>query len=246
MKHSGVLEHEEDFIRAYIRKATEAGFHVHVHALADKGVYVAVDELAKVKEVADANGTSQSLAHVQLAHPDDQKRIGELGISVVFTFVWATPGLPYDMMVIPFIDEVEGVDDLYDPDGYYLQNVYPAKSIQDYGGNVVNGSDAPVGSRDPMPFVSLQQAVYRSNGEVVYNEAQRLDIHSAIAAFTINGARLFGHDDEVGSIEVGKKADVIALDRNIVELAEAGRVDEIGETQVTLTVFDGRLVFDST
>ncbi len=246
MKHSGVLEHEEDFIRAYIRKATEAGFHVHVHALADKGVRVAVDELARVKEVADANGTSQSLAHVQLAHPDDQKRIGELGISVAFTFVWATPGLPYDMMVIPFVDEVEGVDDLYDPDGYYLQNVYPAKSIQDYGGNVVNGSDAPVGSRDPMPFVSLQQAVYRSNGEVVYNDAQRLDIHSAIAAFTINGARLFGHDDEVGSIEVRKKADVIALDRNIVELAEAGRVDEIGETQVTLTVFDGRLVFDST
>jgi predicted amidohydrolase YtcJ len=245
IKQYGVLEHEEEFIRAYIRKATEAGFHVHVHALADKGVHVAVDELASVKDVADANGTSQSLAHVQLAHPDDQKRIGELGISVVFTFVWATPGIPYDMMVIPFIDEVDGIDDLYDPAGYYLQNVYPAKSIQDYGGNIVHGSDAPVGSRDPIPFVSLAQSLYRGNGEVVYNEAQRLDIHSAIAAFTINGARLFGHDDEVGSIEVGKKADLIALDRNIVELAESGGAAEIAETQVTLTVFDGKVVYDA-
>lgn len=244
VKHYGVLEHDEEFIRTYIRKATEAGFHVHVHALADKGVRVAVDELARVKGTADANGTSQSLAHVQLAHPDDQKRIGELGISVAFTFVWATPGLPYDMMVIPFVDEVDGIDDLYDPDGYYMPNVYPAKSIQDFGGNVVNGSDAPVGSRDPMPFMSLQQSVYRGNGETVYNDAQRLDIHSAIAAFTINGARLFGHDETVGSIEVGKKADLIALDRNIVELADSGRANEIGETRVTLTVFDGKPVYE--
>ena len=242
---SGVLEHEEAFLRAYIRKATEAGFHVHVHALADKGVRIAVDELGKVKEIADRNGTSQSLAHVQIAHPDDQKRIGELGISVVFTFVWATPGVQYEMMVVPFIDEIDGVADLYNPDSYYMQNAYPAKSIQDFGGNLVNGSDAPVGNRDPMPFASLQQAVFRSNGEVVLNEDQRIDIHSAIEAFTINGARLFGHEDKVGSIEVGKTADIIALSQNIVALAEEDRPYEISNTEVTLTVFDGRIVHDS-
>ena len=244
MPQSGVLEHDEAFIRAYIRKATEAGFHVHVHALADKGVRIAVDELGKVKGIADRNGTSQSLAHVQIAHPDDQKKIGEYGIGVVFTFVWATPGVQYEMMVVPFIDEVDGISDLYNPDSYYMQNVYPAKSIQDHGGLLVNGSDAPVGNRDPMPFTSLQQAVYRSDGDVVLNAEQRIDIHSAIEAFTINGASLFGHEDRVGSIEVGKKADLIALSRNIVELAESGRVDEISETEVTLTVFDGRVVFE--
>ncbi len=242
---SGVLEHEEAFIRAYIRKATEAGFHVHVHALADKGVRIAVDELGKVKAIADRNGTSQSLAHVQIAHPDDQRRIGELGISVVFTFVWTTPSVQYEMMVIPFIDEVDGVANLYNPDSYYMQNVYPARSIQDYGGVLVNGSDAPVGSRDPMPFTSLQQAVYRSDGDVVLNDSQRIDIHSAIAAFTVNGARLFGHDDVVGTIEVGKKADIIALSQNIVELAESGRAQEIAETEVTLTIFDGRVTFEA-
>jgi len=242
---SGSLARSEDFLRAYIRKATEAGFHVHVHALSDKAVEVAVDELAKVKDIADRNGTSQSLAHVQLAAPADQARIGELGISVVFTFVWATPGLPYDMMVIPFIEKVDGIADLYDPESYYMQNVYPAKTIQDAGGNLVNGSDAPVGSRDPMPFVSLLQAIARSDGETVLNADQRIDIHSAIAAFTINGARLFGHDDRVGSLEVGKKADLIALDRNIVELAESERAYEIAETQVTLTVFDGDVVFEA-
>ncbi|WP_156762692.1 amidohydrolase [Woeseia oceani] len=245
LPNSGVLEHEEAFVRAYIRKATEAGFHVHVHALADKGVRIAVDEFSKVKAIADRNGTSQSLAHVQLAHPDDQKRIGELGISVVFTFVWATPGIAYDMMVTPFIEEVRGIADLYNPDTYYMQNVYPVKRIQDYGGNIVNGSDAPVGGRDPIPFVSMQQAITRSNGETIMNADQRIDVHSAIAAFTINAAKLFGHSDMLGSIEAGKTADLIALDRNIVELAEAGMPQEIGGTQVTLTIFNGKIVHDA-
>lgn len=241
---SGILEHDEQFIRAYIRKATEAGFHVHVHALADKGVRVAVDEFGKVKEIADRNGTTQSLAHVQIAHPDDQKHVGELGVFVVFTFVWATPGLEYDMMVIPFIEKVDGIGDLYDPDSYYFQNVYPARTIQSYGGVLVNGSDAPVSSRDPRPFASLQQAVYRGNGDMILNADQRIDIHSAIAAFTINGARLFGHDDRLGSIEVGKIADIIAINQNIVALAENGRPEDISNTAVTLTVFDGQVVYE--
>jgi predicted amidohydrolase YtcJ len=241
---SGILEHKEQFIRTYIRKATEAGFHVHVHALADKGVRIAVDEFAKVKSIADRNGTTQSLAHVQIAHPDDQKRIGELGISVVFTFVWAAPGLEYEMMVVPFIEEVDGVDDLYEPQSYYMQNVYPARTIERYGGILVNGSDAPVSSRDPRPFSSLQQAIYRSDGDVVMNDEQRIDIHSAIAAFTINGARLFGHDEQLGTIEVGKTADLVALSQNIVTLAESGRPFEIGNTSVKLTVFDGQVVYE--
>ena len=241
---SGILEHHEAFIRTYIRKATEAGFHVHVHALADKAVRIAVDEFAKVKDLADQSGLTQSLAHVQLAHPDDQKRIGELGISVVFTFVWTASGTEYEMMVAPFIDELDGVADLYNTDNYYMKNVYPAKSIQDFGGILVNGSDAPVGSRDPMPLVSLAQAIYRSNGETVLNEKERIDIHSAIAAFTINGARLFGHADKLGSIETGKIADIIVLDQNIVELAERGEPENIGKTKVAMTIFDGKVVFE--
>jgi predicted amidohydrolase YtcJ len=148
------------------------------------------------------------------------------------------------MMVAPFIDELDGVADLYNPDHYYMKNVYPAKSIQDFGGNLVNGSDAPVGSRDPMPLVSLAQSIYRSNGETVLNEKERIDIHSAIAAFTINGARLFGHEERLGSIEVGKIADIIVLDQNIVNLAERNEPQKIADTKVIMTVFDGNVVFE--
>jgi predicted amidohydrolase YtcJ len=246
--YGGILEHSEEYIRTYIRKATEAGFHVHVHALADKAVRVVVDEFAKVKELADQQGLTQSIAHAQIVHPDDQKRIGELGVSTVLTQVWTASGTEYEMTVAPFIDEVKGVADLYNPEHYYMQNVYPAKSIMDAGGPLVHGSDAPVGTRNPIPLVSLQMAITRGandEGHVALNPKEAIDVHQAIAALTINGAKLFNHADRLGSIEAGKLADLVVLDQNIVELAESGQAQRIAETGVTLTVFNGAIVHDA-
>jgi predicted amidohydrolase YtcJ len=243
-RSSGILEHSEEFIREYVRQMTEAGFHVHIHALSDRGVRVAGDAFAAVKEMADQAGLTQSLAHVQLAHPEDQKRLGSLGVYMAFTYVWNMPDREYDMMVIPFIDQVDGADDLYNPDHYYMRNVYPVKSMQELGANLVFGSDAPVGSRDPIPFVSMVAALTREENGVVLNETQRLDIQEVIAAYTINGARLMGHDAGLGSIETGKIADLIVVDRNLVELATTGRTSEILETKVDVTIFDGEVVYE--
>ncbi|EED34633.1 Amidohydrolase family protein [Luminiphilus syltensis NOR5-1B] len=242
--NSGVLEHSEDFIRQYISAATEAGFHVHVHALSDKAVRIAVDELASVKPIADRFGVSQSLAHLQLVHPQEQQRIGELGLATVFTFNWTGPFFPYEVSVRPFIDELDGLEDMYRPDGYYIENLYTARTLQDNGALIVHGSDAPVGGRDPVPFINLMYSLYRSDGDVVLNADERLDIESAIEAFTINGAKLFGHDDELGSIEVGKIADIIAIDQNLLALAQSDDIERIADTQVLLTVFDGRIVYE--
>ncbi len=241
---SGVLEHSETFIHEYVRQMTDAGFHVHIHALSDKGVRVATKAFAAVKQTADAKGLTQSITHVQLAHPDDVKRIGELGIYVAFTYIWAIPGLEYDVMVAPFIDEVTGVADLYNPEHYYMQNIFPVKSVMDAGGILTWGSDAPVSTRDPIPFPSMQAAVTRKAEGRVMNADQVISIHDAITAYTINGARLMGHENKLGSIEVGKTADLIVLNQNVVELAEQGQADSIAETLVDMTIFDGKIVYE--
>jgi predicted amidohydrolase YtcJ len=246
--YAGILEHPEEFIRTYIRKATEAGFHVHIHALSDQAIRVVVDEFAKVKPLADQKGLTQSIAHAQLVHPDEQKRIGELGIASVFTMVWTASGVEYEMTVAPFIDEVQGVADLYNPDHYYMQNVYPAKSILEAGGPLVHGSDAPVGTRDPIPLVSLQMAITRGandEGSIALNPSEAIDVHQAIAALTINAARLFRHEDRLGSIEAGKIADLVVLDQNVVALAESGNANRIAESEVQMTVFNGAIVFEA-
>jgi len=108
----------------------------------------------------------------------------------------------------------------------------------------VHGSDAPVGTRDPIPMLNLGAALTRGSGDTVLNANERLNIHEAIAAFTINGARLFGHEERLGSIETGKIADLVVLDQNVVELAESGQAEKIGETKAIMTLFDGNIIFD--
>lgn len=95
-----------------------------------------------------------------------------------------------------------------------------------------------------MPFVSMFAALTREAGGVVMNADQRLSIEEIIESYTINGARLMGHDRDLGSIEIGKIADIIVVDRNLFELAESGREAEIAETRVDLTLFDGRIVYE--
>lgn len=77
------------------------------------------------------------------------------------------------------------------------------------------------------------------------DDRERIGIHDVLAAYTINGAKLLEHDARVGSIEPGKVADLIVLDRNLVELAESGRTAEIGQTRLELTLFDGRVVYEA-
>ena len=241
----GVLEHSEEFVHAFIREMEAAEFAVHAHAIGDRAVRVAIDAFEASRAANGEPLHAQSIAHAQLIHPDDQQRIADLGIYMAFTYAWIEAEIEYDMSVIPFIDEVAGVADLYNPDHYALQNTYPAGSIQQRGGVLVAGSDAPVITRDPRPFVNIQQAVTRGSEIGTFNADERINIHDAIAAYTINGARLFGHEARLGSIEVGKKADLIAIDRNLIELAEAGRANEIGDTRVTLTIFDGAVIHEA-
>ena len=190
------------------------------------------------------NPLRHTLAHLQVVHPDDQLRIGRLGLYLAITHAWIVPGIDYDMMVIPFIEVISGENTLYDPDSYYMRNVYPARSLMEAGGVLVGGSDAPVEDLSPRPFVNIALGVTRSNDQgQALNASEAVDIHDMIAAYTINGARAMRQESLVGSIEVGKRADLAVLDRNIASLYESGRSVEIAETQVDMTVFDGEVIY---
>jgi predicted amidohydrolase YtcJ len=151
---------------------------------------------------------------------------------------------PYDLTVMPFLSDVTGEGGIYDAESYHMKNSYPVRSMQEAGANTAAGSDAPVDDRSPRPFINMATGVTRqgSDGKVL-NAAEAIDINQMIAAYTINGARALKQEDITGSIEVGKKADLAVLDRNIVELYEAGNGMAIADTQVDATFFDGELVY---
>ena len=70
---------------------------------------------------------------------------------------------------------------------------------------------------------------------------ERISLADAIAAYTINGAYVNFMEDESGSIEVGKYADLIVIDRNLFKIPET----EISEANVVLTMLDGEMIYGS-
>ena len=242
----GQLQHSREVILEFARRFHTAGFNLHIHAIGDRAVRTAVDAI-ELARAADGNPrTRDGLAHVQLADPADVARIGRNHLYVAFTYSWMTTSTGYDVTVIPFLERVSGNSyaALHPPHGLYETNAYPVRSIKDAGGIAAAGSDAPVETRDPRPFVNMEAAVTRRAGKApALNPGQCLSITEAIDAYTINGARMLGLDKDTGSIEVGKSADFIILDRDIIRLAKSGKAEDIANTKVTETWFQGRQVY---
>jgi predicted amidohydrolase YtcJ len=226
-----------------VRRLHEAGFTIHIHAIGDRAVRAAADALAQVTPPDRSNPLRHGMAHLQLVHPEDQKRIGQMGLYLAWTFAWALTNPEYDLTVMPFLDDVTDAGGIYDPGHYAMRSSYPARSMMEYGAVTIAGSDAPVDDRSPRPFVNMAIGVTRQglDGNVL-NAGEALDIHQVIAAYTINAARHLNQEATTGSIEPGKKADLAVLDRNIVELYEGGDGLGIADTKVDLTLFEGEVI----
>jgi predicted amidohydrolase YtcJ len=113
--------------------------------------------------------------------------------------------------------------------------------VQDTGARIAFGSDWSVSSANP--FQQIEVALTRQDplleSGTAFIPEERIDLASAIAAFTINAAYVNSHDDSTGSIETGKLADLIVIDRNLFEIDPR----EISEAEVLLTMFDGQAVY---
>jgi predicted amidohydrolase YtcJ len=125
-----------------------------------------------------------------------------------------------------------------------VSDMYPIRSIQAAGGVVLGGSDWNYGDLDPL--VSIETAITRDNpyGPIGDSDFEILgdefvDLATMIDAYTINGAWQIHAEDVSGSIEIGKRADIVVYDRNLFEID----VYEISEAVVDLTIFDGRIVY---
>ncbi len=243
---TGQLQHDRAVILEFVRRFHLAGFNLHIHAINDAAVRTAVDAIEQARAADGIATQHDALAHVQVVNPEDVKRIGRDHLYLACTFSWANFEPEYDMTVVPFFDKVTGNSyaALHPANGYYESAVYPFKALEDAGGILLGGSDAPVNTRNPQPFVNIATAVTRAlPGQPPITPAQRISIQSAIDAYTIRGARYLNRDRETGSIEVGKSADFIILDRDIVKLAESGQGQDIANTQVLETWFRGERVY---
>ncbi len=243
---SGKLRHERQVILDYARAAHLAGFTLHIHAISDAAVRTAVDAIEGARAADGRADQPDTLTHLQLVAPEDVARIGRDHLFLTYTYSWAVADPDYDVTVVPFVERVSGRSHqgFHNPDSYYERQFYPVRQTQRAGAILAAGSDAPVDTRDPRPFVNIQTAVTRTlPGLPPANPAERITLAEAVEAYTLNGARAMGRGAEFGSLTVGKSADFILLDRDIFALAEAGKTEEIGGTRVLQTWFRGQTVY---
>jgi predicted amidohydrolase YtcJ len=226
---SGEFFYEQAAVDDYFTRLDALGVQVHVHAIGDAAIRRALDGFEAMR---DANGMSDNrhqIVHLQLIHEDDRPRFGELNIAAVFQSLWAYPDPAAMELDIPMLGKER------------TWQMYPLKSVQEAGGRIVGGSDYFV--TDLNPLLAIETAITRRNpwtneGETL-NAEESVDLETMITAYTINGAYQMNLDDVQGSVEVGKRADFVVLDRNLFEIPTS----EISDARVTMTIFNGRTVF---
>lgn len=241
---SGRLQHPRPVIMEFVRRMHAAGLALHIHAISDAAVRTAVDalEAARAGEPAGAR-RPDTLAHLQLVHPDDIARIGRDRLFLAMTYSWIYTDPEYDLSVIPFVQRVtgDGYAALHAPGSYYERHAYPVGSLKTAGATLVAGSDAPVFTRDPQPFVNMMGAVTRATGgtPALGPASERVTVADAIRAYTLDGARSLGREGEFGSISIGKSADFIVVDADPFT-TDPARLDKV---RVCQTWFKGRVVY---
>jgi len=245
---NGIVNYKEADLARYVTALDGAGFGIHMHSIGDRSTRVALDALEAARASNGESHIPHTLAHLQVVHPDDQKRLGELGLYLTFTYAWTTPQLAYDMLVSPFIQPTRVGQSLseaiYDPMGYLHDALYPVEHSRQASAVLVAGSDAPVDSRDPRPFENMAAGIMKAAGSGDdFRASQRTSLAEMLAAYTINGARAVRQEAITGSIEAGKSADFIVLDRDLFALVKAGTPEQIAQTRVEQTVFMGETVY---
>ncbi len=223
----------------YVTQLDAHGFQVHLHAIGDRAVREALNAIEAARTANgrpdDRHGDNRHhIAHLQVVHPDDVPRFAQLGVTANMQALWAAHEPQMDELTIPFIGPERA-------DRQYLFG-----DLLRSGARLAAGSDWAVSSANPLRACHV--AVNRSLQGAAGAEAepllpgQSLDLAEALAAYTIGSAYVNHLDDETGTIEPGKLADLVVLDRDPF----AGPTAEIGSTGVLATFVQGDPVYMST
>jgi predicted amidohydrolase YtcJ len=207
----------------------KAGFQIHVHAIGDRAVRMALDAIEAAQRANGVRDARDHIAHLEMIDTLDLPRFKALGVFANFQALWAFR----DSYIKELTEPVLGPE--------RSSRLYPLGSVGAAGGTIVGGSDWGVSSLNPLE--AIQVGVTRCDPAAAectpWLPRERVPLETMIAAYTIVGARLAFDEHITGSITVGKAADLIVLDRDLFTIPPG----QIANARVLLTLLDGHELY---
>lgn len=225
----GISFIDADVMKEAVKQLDAAGMQVHFHALGDRAVRDALDAVAAAREANGRSDGRHHLAHLQVVTEADTRRFAEVDAVANLQMLWATHEEQLDTLTLPFMQEGA------------VDRQYPFGDLVKGGARLASGSDWPVSTADPLAGIAV--GVTRQGPGITAGplggEAQRLDLATALAAYTSGSAYVNHRDAETGYIREGYLADVIVIEPNPFTLAPA----DLYSTSVRETWIDGQQVY---
>lgn len=208
------------------------GYTVKMHTAGDRSVQVALNAIEVARKSLGNAEKRHELAHAGYIHPDDIPRFAELNaVADLCPILWHPS--PIINAVISAVGDERG------------RQYWPTRDLLDANAPILAGSDWPSAVPDANPWPGVEAFVTRrdprGDAEGVLWPEQAITLEEAIEIYTIHGARAMKMESRTGSIEVGKLADFIVLERNIFAIP----IDEVADTKIQRTYFEGRLVYEN-
>jgi len=207
---------EKETLTRYAKALVDAGFQLHFHATGDRGAGIALDT---IEAVGGKRTGPHRITHLYQVAQKDLARFKQLGVFADFQLAPSSTDKPNRQLMAAYL-------------GKRSENLLPIRSLLDAGAQITLSSDWDADGLSPL--LKLQTAITRDGYENVP------DLATAIEMMTLQAARLLRHDAMTGSIEVGKFADLVVIDRNLFDLPPG----LIGEAKVKATLLQGVPVYD--
>lgn len=230
---AGQVNWEPEELNPFVAMLDQSGFQVHVHAIGDRAIRFALNAAENAQKENGIHDARTSLAHIQLIDPADVPRFGQLRVIPVFQPLWAYEDSYIRDLTIPKLGPER------------MRWNYPMRSVAQHGAMMAMGSDWSVSSVNPLDGIEVSVTrrdpeESESKGEPFVPE-ERLDLPTAVAAYTIGSAYENYWEKQLGSLEVGKTADIIVLSENIFDIP----APRINEAKVLKTYFEGKLIYQA-
>lgn len=226
----GTPNYAPDELDEAVIQLDRSGFDCHFHAIGDGAVRQALDAVAASREANHDRDARHSIAHIELVHPADIERFAALNVAANMQPFWAkydpdTPGV-----LLPRLGAKR------------MESRYSFGDLHRSGARLAGGSDWSVTTADPL--AEIEVAVRRvdpaDRDAEPFRPDQGLDLDTALAAFTIGSAWVNRLEADTGTVEIGKLADLVILDRDLRTIPDGRTAD----ARVRMTLVGGVPVFE--